>query len=130
MRVVQVAKPNAPFELVERPMPEPGPREVRIKVEVKNTRGVLAQVAAAIADTNRTDADRMGDANRHPAEMMTFAGFKAGDKVEAHVTDQGHARSIIHLTAGGKMETPGSKIVEGDVLKIDTRTGKYIERIR
>ena len=33
MRVVQVAKPNAPFELVERPMPEPGPREVRIKVE-------------------------------------------------------------------------------------------------
>ncbi len=33
MRVVQVAKPNAPFELVERPMPEPGPRQVRIKVE-------------------------------------------------------------------------------------------------
>ena len=33
MRVVQVAEPNAPFELVERPTPEPGPREVRIKVE-------------------------------------------------------------------------------------------------
>ena len=33
MRVVQVAKPNAPFELVERPVPEPGPRQVRIKVE-------------------------------------------------------------------------------------------------
>jgi D-arabinose 1-dehydrogenase-like Zn-dependent alcohol dehydrogenase len=33
MRVVQIAKPNAPFELVERPMPEPGPRQVRIKVE-------------------------------------------------------------------------------------------------
>jgi len=33
MRVVQIAKPNAPFELVERPTPEPGPREVRIKVE-------------------------------------------------------------------------------------------------
>ncbi|MGD9502466.1 MAG: alcohol dehydrogenase catalytic domain-containing protein, partial [Methyloceanibacter sp.] len=33
MRVVQVAKPNAPFELVEREMPEPGPREARIKVE-------------------------------------------------------------------------------------------------
>jgi len=33
MRVVQVREPNAPFELVERPMPEPGPREVRIKVE-------------------------------------------------------------------------------------------------
>jgi ribosome-associated protein YbcJ (S4-like RNA binding protein) len=45
--------------------------------------------------------------------------FKAGDKVEAHVTEQGHARSMIHLTAAGKMETPGSKIVEGDVLKIE-----------
>jgi len=33
MRVIQVAKANAPFELVERPTPEPGPREVRIKVE-------------------------------------------------------------------------------------------------
>ena len=33
MRVVQVKEPNAPFELVERPMPEPGPREARIKVE-------------------------------------------------------------------------------------------------
>src|SRR5574342_410887 len=48
--------------------------------------------------------------------------FKAGDKVEAHVTDKGHARSIIHLTAAGKMETSGSKIVEGDILKIE---GEY-----
>lgn len=48
--------------------------------------------------------------------------FKAGDKIEAHVTDKGHARSIIHLTAAGKMATSGSKIVEGDVLKIE---GEY-----
>jgi hypothetical protein len=33
MRVIEIAKPNAPFELVERPTPEPGPRQVRIKVE-------------------------------------------------------------------------------------------------
>jgi D-arabinose 1-dehydrogenase-like Zn-dependent alcohol dehydrogenase len=33
MRVAQVPKPGAPFELVDRPIPEPGPREVRIKVE-------------------------------------------------------------------------------------------------
>ena len=45
--------------------------------------------------------------------------FKTGDKVEAHVTDKGHARSVIHLTASGKMATAGSKIVEGDVLKIE-----------
>jgi D-arabinose 1-dehydrogenase-like Zn-dependent alcohol dehydrogenase len=33
MRVVQIKEPNAPFELVERPMLEPGRREARIKVE-------------------------------------------------------------------------------------------------
>jgi D-arabinose 1-dehydrogenase-like Zn-dependent alcohol dehydrogenase len=33
MRVVQIKEPNAPFELVERPIPEPGRREARVKVE-------------------------------------------------------------------------------------------------
>lgn len=33
MRVVQVPRPNGPFELTERPIPEPGSGQVRIKVE-------------------------------------------------------------------------------------------------
>ena len=33
MRAVQVEKPGSGLELVERPMPEPGPSQVRIKVE-------------------------------------------------------------------------------------------------
>jgi len=33
MRVVQVPRPKAPFEIVERPVPEPGPGSVRIKVQ-------------------------------------------------------------------------------------------------
>lgn len=32
MRVAQVTRPNGPFEIVERPIPEPGPGSVRIKV--------------------------------------------------------------------------------------------------
>jgi D-arabinose 1-dehydrogenase-like Zn-dependent alcohol dehydrogenase len=32
MRVVQVSRPNSPFEIVERQIPEPGPGSVRIKV--------------------------------------------------------------------------------------------------
>src|SRR5947209_1115553 len=32
MRVVQVSRPNGPFEIVERPVPEPGAGTVRIKV--------------------------------------------------------------------------------------------------
>ncbi len=33
MRAVQVSKAKAPFEIVERPIPQPGPRRVRIKVQ-------------------------------------------------------------------------------------------------
>lgn len=33
MRVVQVSQPNGPFEIVERPIPEPGAESVRVKVE-------------------------------------------------------------------------------------------------
>ena len=33
MRAVQVSRPNGPFELTEREVPEPGPGQVRIQVE-------------------------------------------------------------------------------------------------
>ena len=33
MRAVQVTSPNGPFQMVERALPEPRPREVRIKVQ-------------------------------------------------------------------------------------------------
>lgn len=33
MKVVQVPKPGAPFEIVEREIPEPGAGQVRIKVQ-------------------------------------------------------------------------------------------------
>src|SRR5260221_5079110 len=33
MRAIQVSRPNGPFELVQRPIPEPGPGSVRIKVQ-------------------------------------------------------------------------------------------------
>jgi D-arabinose 1-dehydrogenase-like Zn-dependent alcohol dehydrogenase len=33
MRVAQVSRPNGPFEIVQRPIPEPGPGSLRIKVQ-------------------------------------------------------------------------------------------------
>jgi D-arabinose 1-dehydrogenase-like Zn-dependent alcohol dehydrogenase len=33
MRALQVTKPGGPFEMVERDIPQPGPREVRVKVQ-------------------------------------------------------------------------------------------------
>ena len=50
MRVVQVPKPHARHELVDRPMPEPGPREVRIKVE--------ACIVTAISDITPLSENR------------------------------------------------------------------------
>ena len=32
MRVAQVSRPSGPFEIIERPIPEPGARTIRIKV--------------------------------------------------------------------------------------------------
>lgn len=37
MRVAQVSKPDGPFEIVEREIPEPGAGRVRIKVEACGT---------------------------------------------------------------------------------------------
>ena len=33
MKAVQVSKPNGPFEVVERDVRDPGPGEIRVKVE-------------------------------------------------------------------------------------------------
>ena len=33
MRAAQITRPNGPFEIVERPIPEPGPDWVRIKLQ-------------------------------------------------------------------------------------------------
>lgn len=64
------------------------------------------------------------DVRLHVDKVTHLEGgtFKVGDKVEAHVTGTGHARSIVLLTGAGQMATPGSKIVEGDILKLE---GEY-----
>lgn len=44
--------------------------------------------------------------------------LKAGDNVEVKASES-HARSIVHLTGVGKLNTLGSNIVEGDLLNIN-----------
>ena len=56
-------------------------------------------------------------------DTKTDGGFKTGDKVEAQVTDKGHAFSIKHVNAGsGGIAVLDPKTVNGDMLKID---GEY-----
>jgi predicted methyltransferase len=61
-----------------------------------------AYVTAALADTNRTDADRAQDADRKPGEMVVFAGIKPGSKVVDLVPGQGYFTRIFAKAVGNK----------------------------
>jgi exosome complex RNA-binding protein Csl4 len=53
-------------------------------------------------------------------DTKTDGGFKTGDKVEAQVTDKGHAFSMKHVNvASGAIAAVDPRTVNGDMLKID-----------
>jgi predicted methyltransferase len=64
------------------------------------TASVPANIAGAIADTNRPQTDKDLDAQRKPAEMLTFAGVKAGDKVLEFVPGRGYVTRLLAKAVG------------------------------
>ena len=63
---------------------------------------VPAAVAAAVANPARPDADRARDVNRKPAEVVTIAGIKPGDKVADLLPGGGYYTRIFASTVGAK----------------------------
>ncbi|MEO6388806.1 MAG: methyltransferase [Croceibacterium sp.] len=61
---------------------------------------VLAAIAAAVADTARPEADTARDAARKPAEIVAFAGVKAGDVVAEMIPGGGYYTRILSRTVG------------------------------
>jgi predicted methyltransferase len=61
---------------------------------------VPANISAAIADTNRPQADVDLDARRRPVEMVTFAGVKPGDKVLEFVPGRGYVTRLLAKAVG------------------------------
>jgi predicted methyltransferase len=59
-----------------------------------------ANIAGAIADTNRSQTDKDLDAQRKPAEMLTFAGLKPGDKVLEFVPGRGYVTRLLAKAVG------------------------------
>jgi predicted methyltransferase len=57
-------------------------------------------IAGAIADTNRPQTDKDLDAQRKPAEMLTFAGVKPGDKVLEFVPGRGYVTRLLAKAVG------------------------------
>jgi predicted methyltransferase len=61
---------------------------------------VPANIAGAIADTNRPQGDVDLDARRKPAEMLAFAGVKPGDKVLEFVPGRGYVTRLLAKAVG------------------------------
>lgn len=62
--------------------------------------GVPAGIAAAVADPARPEKDRARDANRHPGEVLAFAGVKPGDKVGDFLAGGGYFTRLFSRAVG------------------------------
>ena len=59
-----------------------------------------ANVAAAVADPGRTDADKARDAARKPSEVLEFSGVKPGDKVGELLPGGGYFTRLLSAAVG------------------------------
>jgi predicted methyltransferase len=64
--------------------------------------GPPANLAAAVADTARPADDVKRDADRKPAEMLTFVGVKPGDKVADLIPGGGYFTRLFSAAVGAK----------------------------
>jgi predicted methyltransferase len=60
------------------------------------------RILAALADTRRPPADAARDPLRHPAELIRFAGIKAGDRVADYFPGAGYYDRILTTVVGPK----------------------------
>lgn len=63
---------------------------------------IPANIAAAVADPARLQADRARDAERKPAECLAFAGVKSGDRVADLIPGGGYFTRLFSVAVGPK----------------------------
>jgi predicted methyltransferase len=63
---------------------------------------IPANIAAAVADAGRPDADRQRDANRKPAETLAFIGVHPGEKIGELLPGGGYFTRILSKAVGPK----------------------------
>ena len=57
-------------------------------------------IAAAVADSNRPDADKLRDANRKPAQTLEFLGVKPGEQIAEILPGGGYFTRIFSKAVG------------------------------
>jgi predicted methyltransferase len=68
--------------------------------EVRAEPAIPANIAAAVADAARPDADKARDANRKPAETLAFTGVKSGALVAELLPGGGYFTRIFSKAVG------------------------------
>jgi predicted methyltransferase len=63
---------------------------------------IPANIAAAVADSNRPDADKQRDANRKPAETLAFTGVKPGAQIAELLPGGGYFTRLFSKAVGSK----------------------------
>jgi len=63
---------------------------------------VPPNIANAVANQDRPDEDRQRDANRKPAEVLTFVGIKNGERVADFIPGKGYFSRILSSAVGPK----------------------------
>src|SRR3984885_15751109 len=63
---------------------------------------VPANIASAVADANRPDADKTRDANRKPAETLAFTGVKPGAQVAELLPGGGYFTRLFSKAVGSR----------------------------
>jgi predicted methyltransferase len=66
-----------------------------------SAKSIPANIASAVADGNRPDADRQRDANRKPAETLAFAGVKSGATIAELLPGGGYFTRLFSKAVGG-----------------------------
>lgn len=85
--------PAAPTEAAIAPAATPAAPPARATL-------TQTEIAAALADTHRPDADRARDADRKPADMLAFAGVHRGDRVGELLPGAGYFTRIFSAAVG------------------------------
>jgi predicted methyltransferase len=66
----------------------------------QSTQSIPANIAAAVADKARPDADTQRDADRKPAASLAFAGVKPGQKVADVIPGGGYFTRLFSVAVG------------------------------